>query len=1409
MKNNLFSRIEKIGTDGKMTTRVLFLLFLTFLPYMGISQQTKLDFENISVENGLSSYFVNCIIQDSRGFIWIGTKDGLNRYDGFNFIKYHFNSSDSTSISHDYVNTICEDPSNNGIWVGTNRGLNFFDFRTEKFTCFYHLRDNSKFLCHNNVSSLSVCKWGGIWVATRNGLDRIFPVFDTETGAVDIRKSNFVHFKKGASDSNALSGNSINCIYQDKSGALWIGYEEGKLDQLIIDGSGARLICHGEYSGGVINSMVEDNSGALWLVSTGAGLVKYDHRNKTFSSRLNRNKSGNWINAICKGTGGALWLGAYNEGLTEILSPEKVQEFGADTTVYKRYQNIPEDLATLTDNWIRCLYMDKSGVLWTGTRRNGIVKVSFEKDNFDYHSYDKLNVIIPELQEVNTIIQTQDSMIWVGTALGLFTFNLESRKIENHNQVKEGKQVSPIFVFSMCEDKNNNIWVGTYGNGIYRYNIRKKKYSNFRKCEFNGLSSNQITSINSLRSGDLVIGTSSGGVDQIKANDLDKKKIEITPFLPDILPEHEKFTLRSKLVLEDSKGIIWITTVLDGLYKYNPIDNSLKHYPYDEFNPHSISDDHIASICEAKDGTIWIATDKGLDAFDVEKEIFTKYYTNDGLPDNTVIGVETDKNGDVWALTRKWISRLNPISKEMKNFNYHHRVVTGMFANKRICETKDGEFFVGTQRKGFFSFNPDSIIRYPYEPPIVITNLKVSGVTIPIGNMGGQTILSESINHAKQIQLTHDQNNISFIYSALSYVNQEDNKYACQLEGVQDNWQYLGKNRRSINYFNLNSGTYTFKVKASNYDGVWNEDFTSVKIKILPPWWRNWWAYTIYIFVFISLFIAFYRYASNWVTLKNNLKLEKMEKAKMEELNQLKLRFFTNISHEFRTPLTLLLGPLENLISKGSGDALIQKQLDLMHRNGNRLLRLINQLMDFRKVENKQMKLNALELDLVQFIHSIVELFVELAQQHNIELDFATDSEFSMVWVDKDKLDKILFNLLSNAFKFTPDGGKITIGLECHRNQVEISVADNGKGIPSEQQHRIFDRFYQVEQCQAGTGVGLALTKSFVELHHGEISVSSESGKGSCFVVALPLGRQHLGEEEILSLSLFQKDVDHLLPLEISSPEEMKNETFIGNYKAMKKAVNLPLVLIVEDNVSLRTFIRESLEHDFRIAEAGNGREAFDIAVRSIPDLIISDVMMSEMDGIELCEKIKSDDRTSHIPLVLLTALSAVEDIFTGYKSGANEYISKPFNPKLLEMRIKKLIESNRNLKKRFQKEIHLEPKDITIASADEKLLEKIMCVIEENLKNHDFTVEKMGQEIGISRVHLNRKIKALTNQTAVDFIRTIRMKHAAKLLVQKKINVSEIAYMVGFANPISFGRSFKKHFGVSPSEYPSGKDVD
>lgn len=1386
-------------------------LFLCIISFTGRGEEKSVTFDNISVEDGLSSYFVNCIMQDSRGFMWFGTKDGLNRYDGYNFVKYFYNSADSSSVSHNFINSICEDPSHKGLWIGTQMGLNFYSFQTESFTSFYHQDSNSNSLSNNIVTSLVAIKGGGVWVGTPKGLDRLIPKMDISSGTIIKRECQFIHYNKDSKETVALTYNNVSSLYSDRLGDLWIGYVNGGLDKLIYTDGRELIVKYPNYEGGEVTSITDDNSGNLWITNSGTGLVKFDRDKERFYYFNDSDvitSSQNWCNAVCKGSNGALWVGNYSSGLMEIKNPGKVFNKDSFSSSVKYFHNDPDDLNTIIDNWIRCLYMDASGVLWAGTRRNGIVKVSFLSNYFMYHCVDSSGRIIPDLREINSIIEDSKGILRVGTATGLISYDPKKQILRLLHSKRRGANIIPESVFCMCEDTFGAIWLGTFGDGLYRYDINSGDFTQFSKNRGYRLQSDRIMSLTTLKSGDILLSYEDGGVDILEKGELIKSEPHIKQYLPNLLPRHKKFLSRRKNVFEDSRGNIWITTVLDGLYKYDPREKHLKHYEHKEGDVHTLSDNHIASICEDKNGVLWIATDKGLDAFDVNKEIFTNYYTNHGLPDNTVIGVLADKSGDVWALTRKWISRLDPVSGKIRNFNYYHRVVTGLFCPQRICETQDGKFFVGTQRKGFFSFCPDSIADFPYLPPVVITDMKISGTSATIGKRTENKVLLESINQTRSIILKHFQNNLTFEFSALSYLRQDENRYACKLEGAQDDWQFLGANRRSINFFNLLPGKYILKVKASNYDGVWNENFTSVKIVVLPPWWRTLWAYSFYIIVFMGLLFAFYRYTSIWLELKNKLKFEQMEKLKIEELNKLKLRFFTNISHEFRTPLTLIVGPLKNLIARDKGDAYETKQYMLMHNNANRLLRLINQLMDFRKVENKEMKLKPEKEDIVAFTKRIVQLFEELANQKEIKLEFTSDLSSLDVCFDRDKIDKVLFNLLSNAIKYTPKSGSVSVLVESPNVEeaVKITVEDSGVGISEKHLPHIFDRFYQVNSDGMGTGIGLALVKSFVEMHQGTILAFSQDGAGTRFELTLPLVCELCSEHSITVSSIKDRGSELSMDNGVETLEPVCDD-FKKDEPTSIDLSKAPRILVVEDDSVLRGFICDCLASSFGLMEAGNGREALEIAIKQQPDLIISDVMMPEMDGLELCRQIKKDPRVSHIPMILLTALDTVEDEFAGYKSGAEEYIPKPFNPQLLVLRVKNLISLRNSLKERFPHEIQMEATELTISAQDEKLLEKVMRLVEENLMNSDFTVEQMGKEIGISRVHLYRKIKVLTNQTVTEFIRTIRLKRAAQLVLEKELTVSEVAYQVGFSSPAAFGRSFKKHFGVSPSEYSTSVD--
>ncbi len=1413
--------MKKNLTRVNVAIREFLTLFcIVFIINISNSFARDTKFENISIQDGLSHNNVNCIFQDSRGFLWIGTKDGLNRYDGYNIISFYSRQKDSATLSNNFIQAICEAPDSTGIWVGTRNGLNFYHFGQEKFSRYLMKNDfsNSK-KSNGNITSLVSGYKGRIWIGTDYGLKKLVLGNSKNRTLISFEDLSKAEFDEIGDKANIpLPMKKITCLFKCKDGGLWVCFASGELFRLKEKQTGMEITPFQDCKKYVIKGIVEDIYGNLWLATNKNGIVKQNKETGQFITIDKEMYSGlesNSYNSICKGNSGEIWLATKNYGLAELTYENQSFVEKSDSFIkVTPYTDLPGTVNSMSEYTVRCVFMDRTGVLWVGTRGNGIVKITFHPNYFRNYKFLDYPYKRWLLKEINSIVEDRNGNFWIGSKNGVSSYNRTNNKFSYYrNRKGEINRSTYRDVFSICEDQTGNMWFGTNGGGLDRYNPDKLEFTHLivENCNLN---SNYITSIVSLASGDLLIGTVKGRIDLIKRDELKKEVPKVIPFPLGLKRKKNSFANSRKIVYEDGLGEIWVTTSLDGVYRFNPKNKKLVHYNHDQGNLKTLPTDHITAVYEDESGVIWLGSTKGLVRFNRNSDEFDLYAMKDGFPDHSIIGIIGDNIGNLWVLTRNWISRFNLQTKRVRSFKIQHRVSDELFTHNPLWKTQEGEIFVGTQTEGYFSFFPDSIEDVSFLPQIAITDLKISGESVRINEEGELPFIPESINSIDEIEMKYYQNNLSFEFASLSYLLPESQQYACILEGAQAEWQYMDGNRRLVNFFNLAPGEYIFRVKASNCDGLWNSQGKSITINVLPPWWKTWWAYSLYIIVITCLFIALYRYTYEWIALKNRLVFEQMEKKKMRELNQVKLRFFTNISHEFRTPLTLILGPLERLLASGGSNSSIEKHYVLMHKNASRLLRLINQLMDFRKTENKQMKLHARKSNISSFISEVMQSFEDLAQEKQISFEMKSDSNSILLWFDRDKMDKIMFNLLSNAFKFTPKGGNISIdirssessGTDAYANgRLEIKLTDSGRGMTTEQVEKIFDRFYQGEHDQTGTGIGLSLTRSLVELHRGEIYVSSEKGKGSCFRIALPLGKEHLKDEEI---SLEQSDfperqeeftVKRILDL---NADEMRSTA--DQLDEQKKIVSneAPLILIVEDNDSLRTFIRENLEQEYRIMEAENGKEAYAKVMETEPDLIISDVMMPEMNGLELCRAIKTDSRISHVPIILLTALDTVKDQLTGYKMGADDYISKPFNPSLLDVRVKNLIQIRMGLKKRFQIEISLEPRDITIASPDEKLLVKAMKVIEENLSDPDFTVEKLSEEIGMSRVHLYRKIKALTDQTATEFIRTIRLKQAAKLLLQKKLTVSEICFLVGFKNPVSFGRSFKTHFGETPTDY-------
>lgn len=857
-----------------------------------------------------------------------------------------------------------------------------------------------------------------------------------------------------------------------------------------------------------------------------------------------------------------------------------------------------------------------------------------------------------------------------------------------------------------------------------------------------------------------------------------------------------------------------------GLIRYSLKTGQLDIFKHDSADPQSLSHNKVYYLMLDKNGMMWIGTFGGLNQMipgtEKDKPRFIHWRsTNSDLPIDNIYSIIDGGDGTLWMSCGNKVSHFFPQTGIFRNYHYYDGL-HGQGLNKGL-RSHNGEIYFSS-KDGLIVFHPDSLQSNPYTPPVAITGISIHNEPVSVqGNYGDtlqwETPLAHTMPYTDAVEFTYKQNDFSLEFAALNFVNPENNLYKYKLEPYEPAWIETTAGNRIARYTNISPGKYTFRVIGSNNDGLWNEEGRSLSIIIHPPWWQTWWAYTLYALLALGTILSIRHYEMKRLKLRQRA-------AYLSELDHLKSRFFANISHEFRTPLTLILGPLQNFISRTSEENEDKPIYQMMQRNAKRLLQLVNQLLDLSKLEAGSIKLEPKPADIISFLKATVLSFTSLAEKKQIQYHVQFPREHPVVYFDADKLEKIIINLISNAFKFTPTGREVSVtalmspaekryipasfskaGSSSKVNLLELKVQDSGKGIAEELREKIFDRFYQIDTSytkdQEGTGIGLSLVKELVELHEGEVSVESQPEKGSCFTVRLPLivadfeqlkvgehALQH-GQSTIATIIMAEDEINA-----VSEPVLPQAGT------------NFPLVLIVEDNADIRAFIRQHLDRFYQTIEACDGAAGYSKAVEMIPDLILSDVMMPEIDGVELCRKLKTNEKTAHVPVILLTAKASGADKIEGLETGADDYIIKPFEAAELQVRIKNLIDSRKRLREQFSREITLEPASITITSVDEQFLQRVMQVLEPHMADAAFSVEALGLEVGMSRTQLFRKFKALTNHTPGDFIRLMRLKRAAKLLSHGAGNIAEVAFLVGFQEPSYFTKCFQKQFGQTPSEY-------
>ena len=1195
----------------------------------------------------------------------------------------------------------------------------------------------------------------------------------------------------------------VNSMVFDLENKLWIGLGSSKLVRFELETGNYKHFFADFTSSGinstVVNDAIHDQEGSLWFGGN-AGLNRFNPGKESFENYfINSTNRGDVLNHIFRIT---------DDGQGNIWTiSQEVKGVGRFNKFNNEFLHYTEGL----DAWISSVTIDRSGILWLGNWYQGICKLDPHTKKFSAFSIKKDKTDILEGKRILAVFEDKAGEIWIGGELGgLYRYNRKTGKT-SYYEIKNGNFEGWLenYIWDIFQDSKGNFWIGTQA-GLCSFNPKTGTFKHIRQPRDINLGLGTTAKIHQDASGNLWLVTRNGFLVQFKP---DTYETEFYPLNYPINYPQESPNRSYPDLIEDPRGFLWIGWVFDqgkgGVLKF---DLSKKELTFVK----QLENLNITSLC-IDDGILWCATTgSGLIRYDTETNTKTIINTNDGLLSNSIVGLEGDNSGNLWLSSPRGLTKYNP----QTGIFYHYFKEDGFFTNNFTysahSKSENGKMIFGSLH-GVVTFHPDSIKNSEYVPPLVLTDLKIHNQSVGVG---GNSPLKKHISVSNEIELTHDENDLSITFASLDFKHPERIKYSFYLENFEKDWREPALERTAY-YTNLDPGEYVFRVKGTNSDGVWNEQGASLRITVLPPWWKTWWAYTIYVSLFLGLSYFLRRYELNRQNLKHSWELQQLEAEKYQEIDHMKSRFFANISHEFRTPLTLIKGPVQQMLS-GDFKGNMINQYKVILRNTNRLMQLINQLLDLSKLESGQMTLRTSSVDVVPLLKGLTHSFESLAKQKNINLIFHSFDDHITIDIDRDKFEKIIINLLSNAFKFTPDGGSISVSINPSQpfltkekseelldmgrlRGIEITVKNTGDGIPPDQLDKIFDRFYQVDDSsvrkQEGTGIGLALTKELVELHHGKIKVESELGESTTFIIHLALGKEHLSSEDIAvqptEMSM-ETRIDSLVTEPLPSSESKVEIT------SKKRKKDFPTLLIVEDNPDMRDYMRGCLESNYEISEAEDGEKGLQQALKRLPEIIISDVMMPRMDGFEFCAKIKRDERTSHIPVILLTAKASGESKIEGLETGADDYLTKPFDTRELRARVKNLIEQRRQLQKKFQRGIRIEPSEVTVTSIDEQILQRAISAVENNISIPNFDTATLAKEVGMSRMLLHTKIKALTGQSTGEFIRTLRLKRAAQLFQQGYGNVTEVAYDVGFQSLSYFAKIFREQFGQSPSHYAS-----
>ncbi|OUJ76280.1 hybrid sensor histidine kinase/response regulator transcription factor [Hymenobacter crusticola] len=1392
------------------TRLICCLLLLSWRVGLAQSDPSAFRFEHLTVDQGLSHSDAMAVAQDSAGFIWVGTNRGLDRYDGYSLKQYALPINPLSGISANRIKVLHVAPDGR-LWVGTERaGLGLYDAAADRLLNFDERQVPARYqalvrrLSQISVVGLASDPRGRLWVGTQN--EGMFVLtFDKQNHLTSLQqllvrgkrlsvscltsdpegKIWFGTYGLGLCfvrpDSQALTvettplKETVRVLHCDRRGDLWIGTDQ---QVLWVSSDNRRtvreLTAHPQpqvYP--QLQSLMLDSFGRLWVgtiyglyvweagVATGKTIpllpktptLLLPEDGEPFSINSER------VHQIFEDRNQIMWLCASAGGLNKVDLRQK--PFG-------RIRRPLGGQATLLNNYVNTLYKEEGrNILWFGTR-NGVS--GYDLTHKTYRNY--LNeqwVGNTRGIDVATIFQTSNGTLWFGTrGYGLkgLVRHGDTETLNSYNQLPNGLDFNSSYVESMAEDRFGTLWVATFSSGL----VRLSQDGNY---------------LGSYRAGSSSLPT-------------------------------DRFTY---LLYDKRQDVLWASTVDEGLLKLRVTPTSvklLKQFKYTPGSQNGLSVNYVWPLLLDQQGVLWIGTiGGGLHQLitDAKGHQVIKRYAK-WLPESDVESLLADDEGHLW-IGGTGLYRFTPATRQYLRYDVADGLQSNSFKIGSATRAQDGTLYFGGIN-GISYFQPHSIQPNPYAPVVQITGLRIANQPVAVGKeLNGRVVLTQPLSQPQKVTIKASENDFSVEFVGLNYANPQKNRYAYRLVGYNQDWVYPAPGQRTASFANLPAGRYTFEVKASNGEGAWSKKVATMQFDVRAPWYKIWWAYVLYFAAVVGGVLVYRRIEMAQQALKNRLVLEQFQIEKEKELTDLKLGFFTNISHELRTPLTLILGPMEEIMRNAGPVVDLRGKVQLMHKQAVKLLDLVNQLLDFRKVETGNVPLRASRNDAVDFLRDVYSVFTLKAQEHEVDYRLEVPAEAVLLYFDRSKLEIILTNLLANAFKYTRNQGRVELAAtvvgtaegeavyndgKLLGNYLRISVIDTGVGIKAYELDRIFDPYYQASHTNnlrmTGTGIGLSLARQFAERHGGQLLVTSTVGMGTTFELRLPFGQQHLRPDEIQQerATLPPADEEQLLTPLLEAEAALADEP--------PAPTGPPRLLVVEDNDEVRQYLQHLFEHEYDVTTAADGIEGLEKALAQLPDLIISDVMMPRSDGLELCQRLKSCPKTAHIPVVLLTARTAETHELEGLGMGADDYMSKPFNPTLLQAKAATLLRNRRKLHEFYQRHILLEPTEIVVADADREFLENAMAVVEKHLDDSEFSVQVLVREVGMSQSVFYRRIKSITGQTVVEFIRDVRMKRAAQLLAHTQMRVSEVAFQVGIEDAKYFRKAFQKIFNVSPSEY-------